>query len=224
MPTVCWLAGAGDIHNDLLALPPDVRIAHDAMGAGVRGHREHPGGLTFQGVIGPRARARRSRCWHRESLRLGGKGRHSPACWASAWLRGGGAGRWAVGPRELGRHGVLLDVGGDRAWPSRARSAPGAEGAWRRSGRPPSVSATWSSPLARSSRWLAHGPLPQCRLSPGRADDHSENRPDDDLANENESQRVEPGPPPANRGPLPRTHAAEDRSRPHQERDPRIAG
>ena len=30
MPTVCWMPGAGDIHNDLLALPPDVRIAHDA--------------------------------------------------------------------------------------------------------------------------------------------------------------------------------------------------
>jgi hypothetical protein len=30
MPTVCWLPGAGDIHNDLLALPPAVRIAHDA--------------------------------------------------------------------------------------------------------------------------------------------------------------------------------------------------
>jgi hypothetical protein len=30
MPTVCWLPGAGDIHNDILALTPDVRIAHDA--------------------------------------------------------------------------------------------------------------------------------------------------------------------------------------------------
>ncbi len=30
LPTVCWLPGAGDIHNDLLALPPEVRIAHDA--------------------------------------------------------------------------------------------------------------------------------------------------------------------------------------------------
>jgi hypothetical protein len=30
MPTVCWLSGAGDLHNDLLALPAKVRIAHDA--------------------------------------------------------------------------------------------------------------------------------------------------------------------------------------------------
>jgi hypothetical protein len=30
MPTVRWLAGAGDIHNDLLSLPPDMRMAHDA--------------------------------------------------------------------------------------------------------------------------------------------------------------------------------------------------
>ena len=30
MPTVCWLLGAGDIHNDLLSLPPHVRIVHDA--------------------------------------------------------------------------------------------------------------------------------------------------------------------------------------------------
>ncbi len=30
MPTVCWLTGGGDIHNDLLSLPPTVRIAHDA--------------------------------------------------------------------------------------------------------------------------------------------------------------------------------------------------
>jgi hypothetical protein len=30
MPTVCWLSGAGNIHNDLLALPPQVRIVHDA--------------------------------------------------------------------------------------------------------------------------------------------------------------------------------------------------
>jgi hypothetical protein len=30
MPTVCWLPGAGNIHNDLLALPPQVRIVHDA--------------------------------------------------------------------------------------------------------------------------------------------------------------------------------------------------
>ena len=30
MPTVFWLRGSGDIHNDLLSLPPDVRIAHDA--------------------------------------------------------------------------------------------------------------------------------------------------------------------------------------------------
>ena len=30
MPTACWLPGAGTIHNDLLALPPQVRIVHDA--------------------------------------------------------------------------------------------------------------------------------------------------------------------------------------------------
>jgi hypothetical protein len=30
MPTVCWQPGSGDIHNDLLALLPAVRIAHDA--------------------------------------------------------------------------------------------------------------------------------------------------------------------------------------------------
>jgi hypothetical protein len=30
LPTVCWLPGSGDIHNDLLSLPPAVRIAHDA--------------------------------------------------------------------------------------------------------------------------------------------------------------------------------------------------
>jgi hypothetical protein len=30
MPTVYWLAGAGDIHNDPFDLPPEVRIAHDA--------------------------------------------------------------------------------------------------------------------------------------------------------------------------------------------------
>jgi hypothetical protein len=30
LPTVCWLPGSGDIHNDLLVLPPAVRIAHDA--------------------------------------------------------------------------------------------------------------------------------------------------------------------------------------------------
>jgi hypothetical protein len=30
LPTVRWLPGSGDIHNDLLALPPAVRIAHDA--------------------------------------------------------------------------------------------------------------------------------------------------------------------------------------------------
>jgi hypothetical protein len=30
MPTVRWLPGAGEIHNDILALTPDVRIAHDA--------------------------------------------------------------------------------------------------------------------------------------------------------------------------------------------------
>ena len=30
MPTVRWLPGSGDIHGDLLSLPPAVRIAHDA--------------------------------------------------------------------------------------------------------------------------------------------------------------------------------------------------
>ena len=30
MPTVCWLPGSGNIHNDLFSLPPTVRIVHDA--------------------------------------------------------------------------------------------------------------------------------------------------------------------------------------------------
>ncbi len=59
LPTVCWLPGSGDIHNDLLSLPPAVRIAHDAWTLALRFSREHTRGPLLQERIGSGTKARR---------------------------------------------------------------------------------------------------------------------------------------------------------------------
>ena len=101
MPTVCWLPGSGDIHNDLLSLPPDVRIAHDAwalafavLGSILAGllfkhgsAREQEPADAYVGIGRP----------GRLVARAGIPG------YSGLWPgRGGGAGRLAVGPRHLG--------------------------------------------------------------------------------------------------------------------------
>ena len=48
MPTVCWISGSGDIHNDLLALPPAVRIAHDAWALAFAALGSISAGLVFR--------------------------------------------------------------------------------------------------------------------------------------------------------------------------------
>ena len=100
MPTVCWLTGCGDIHNDLLSLPPTVRIAHDAWALAFAVLGSIAGGPSLQAFIGPRARARR------RDVGIGTPGRlvaragiRGPAGLRPG--RGGGAGRLAVGSRDL---------------------------------------------------------------------------------------------------------------------------
>ena len=70
------LPGAGDIHNDLLALSPDVRIAHDlwTLVSAVIGT---PWRAYFSSIYRPASQVMPARRLHRTPLRVAGDGRHS---------------------------------------------------------------------------------------------------------------------------------------------------